>query len=101
MREWLDRLSGRRFAIFAPPEPEGAAAVVRFHLDRLSPALRAGADALRDEAIGDFGSPEAADAWLVAHVPFIGGRPVDALRSARGQASVSLTLNNMRYGIYS
>ncbi len=101
MKAWLDRLFGRRFAIFAPPEPRDPAAIVRFHLDRLSPALQADAEALRAEAIVDFGSPEAADNWLVAHVPFIGTRPIDALCSRRGQNAVALALNNMRYGIYS
>lgn len=101
MRAWLDRFFGHRFTVFAPPEPVGAGEIVRFHIARLDARLRAGAEALRAEAIADFGSEEAADGWLAAHVPFLGERPVDAFHSAKGQRGVSLTLHNLRYGIYS
>lgn len=101
LRDWLMSLFRPRSLPRRAIEPADPSAIVTLHLARLPPDLRTVADALRREAIADFGSEQTADAWFCSDVPFIGGRPVDALHTLEGQAQITLTLHNLRYGIYS
>ncbi|HRJ70440.1 MAG TPA: DUF2384 domain-containing protein [Beijerinckiaceae bacterium] len=95
---WVDRLLGRP----PPPPLSDPAARVQFFLNRMRPAARARAEAVRREAIEDFGSEQAADDWLCASIPFLGDRrPIEIIHTARGAGEAHTCLNNMRWGIYS
>ena len=75
---------------------------VRATLARMKPADRSDAEAVRQEAIEDFGSERAADEWLSAKMPFLGHvRPIDIMRKPKGRAAARDVLYRMRYGIYS
>lgn len=75
---------------------------VRVALSRMKLADRQDAEAIRQEAIEDFGSERAADEWLSGKVPFLGHvRPIDIMRKPKGRAAARDVLYRMRYGIYS
>ena len=95
LRIWMDWLTRHS-------PPEAPAERVRYFMRHMPPTARARAEAIRAEAIEDFGSEKAADDWLCANIPFLGHRrPIEIMHTARGASLVALTLNNMRYGIYS
>ena len=84
------------------PEPAlDPADRVRLMLARMRIADRRDAEAVRQEAIDDFGSERAADEWLSCKVPFLGHvRPIDILRKPKGRAAVRDVLYRLRHGIY-
>lgn len=97
-RLWIDRLLGRP----PPPPLTEPSARVQFFLSRMKPAARRRAEAIRAEAIEDFGSEASADDWLCASIPFLGNRrPIEIMHTGRGASGAAETLFNMRHGIYS
>jgi putative toxin-antitoxin system antitoxin component (TIGR02293 family) len=95
LRIWMDRLLRR-------PPPQEPGAKVRYYFRHMSPAARARAEAIRAEAIEDFGSEASADDWLCASIPFLGNRrPIEIMHTERGASGAAETLFNMRHGIYS
>lgn len=74
---------------------------VRVTLAGMKPAHRRDAEAVRQEAIDDFGSERAADEWLSCKVPFLGHvRPIDIMRKAKGREAARDVLYRLRHGIY-
>lgn len=85
-----------------PEPPLDPSERVRATLARMKPADRRDAEAIRQEAIEDFGSERAADEWLSSRMPFLGHvRPIDIMRKPKGRAAARDVLYRMRYGIYS
>jgi putative toxin-antitoxin system antitoxin component (TIGR02293 family) len=84
-----------------PQPPLDPSERVRLMLSRMRPADRRDAEAVRQEAIEDFGSERAADEWLSGMVPFLGHvRPIDVMRKPKGRAAVRDVLYRLRHGIY-
>ena len=98
IRAWWSRL----FAAAPDPVPEEPAAWIAYKLERMTPAARLRAEALRQEAAEDFGSLDKADDWLTGAIPFLGDRiPIDMMHDETGAKAVMIALHNMRYGIFS
>ena len=91
----LRRLGGE------PEPPLEPGERVRVALARMKPADRRDAEAVRQEAIEDLGSEQAADEWLSCKVPFLGHvRPIDIMRKPKGRSAARDVLHRMRHGIY-
>ena len=85
-----------------PEPPLDPTERVRVMLARMKLADRRDAEAVRQEAIEDFGSERVADEWLSSKVPFLGHvRPIDIMRKPKGRAAARDVLYRLRYGIYS
>ncbi|MGD9946293.1 MAG: hypothetical protein AB7F22_31635 [Reyranella sp.] len=91
----LRRLLGKPEPLIDPGER------VRLALARMRPADRRDAEAVRQEAIEDFGSEWTADEWPSGKVPFLGHvRPIDIMRKPKGRAAARDVLYRLRCGIY-
>lgn len=99
---WLRQWWSIMFGVAPDPAPDEPSARVAFRIAEMTPEARIRAEALRADAIADFGSAGKADEWLCYDVPFLGGRkPIDIMHTRQGASDVDTALHNMRYGVYS